>query len=111
MHQTGNTFLTIQKFDICDGDISKCHAAKKLTDTILKYNNNNDIHDVNNYNIIDVINSFHHLLLNHDINDDYEYIFNLFGGNCALSNCLKIRSQYNHNDILQNKMNILDRRI
>ena len=98
---------------LCKGNVKTCTYVKQLSKLISKYNKNNRIDDKiddNDYNSVysDILNSWHHLLSCHDDDDDFEYIFNLFGGNCILSKCTIIQRHYNNSyDI---KFNIRDRR-
>ena len=56
--------------------------------------------------IVDILDHFNHLLTFHDADDDqFDAIFQLFGGQCALNKCSQIRAHYrNYEQDVDNKL-------
>eukprot|EP01083_Nonionella_stella_P111416 326754_1 len=77
-----------------------CTQIENCGHLMLLQNRMQDYHlhsegDCEEYQMIQILNAFHHLLLNHDRNDsDFDAIFNAFGGECALSECHAIHRHY-----------------
>ena len=71
--------------------------------------------DTLNDKLLNIINCFYHILKNHNDNDnEFKYIYHLFGADCKLSNCRKIRRNFRkeRNDkikqnLLQNNLDII----
>eukprot|EP01083_Nonionella_stella_P026987 74238_1 len=89
----------IQKRE-CEKDITKCKSIQSLSkrvETRMESNKNDyeTLEILDHMDCTDILNDFHHILMYHDTNDDaFEYIFNAFGGECALEHCKKITRYY-----------------
>eukprot|EP01084_Bolivina_argentea_P276118 471050_1 len=84
-------------------NINQCKYAIILSELLKNYH----LHDRidKNYNIVQILNSFNHLLFKHSKSDtDFHILYKMFGGECDIENCNSIRRR--HSDRLSIQYNI-----
>eukprot|EP01084_Bolivina_argentea_P123697 219197_1 len=81
-------------FDIlCDGgSINNCTHLQRLVQLVAKTNCSN-IYDENAYHLIMLLNDYHHILAQHDTDEEFEFIVNAFG-DCNIFKCQRFRRNY-----------------
>eukprot|EP01084_Bolivina_argentea_P007336 13781_1 len=85
---------------ICDVDISECDCLKDLNNIMGQYDDSKDNYDHirKEYNLIQIVDIYQHLLSKHDKDTDFEYIYNTLP-KCTAKNCDKVKRNYrNRND-------------
>eukprot|EP01084_Bolivina_argentea_P020546 38200_1 len=97
----------------CRANVASCFHMKELIDTMNDYcvlirNNNDRYFDELYSNSMCILNKFNHLLLHHDDDTDFEFIYKLFHKKCEFKNCkFIIRNRRNRNNSIDYDTNHL----
>jgi len=85
----------------CSGDVATCLLIKQLTQTMQEYVSKqdsmsylNELHD----GIVATLNNFNHALFEHDRDEEFDYIYSTFDGECEFPQCQIVRSHRRHID-------------
>eukprot|EP01083_Nonionella_stella_P166663 557861_1 len=90
--------MEIDALPIHCNEIKSCQHLTLLQNRINEYNAQPE-GDYDEYQMIQTLNAFHHVLLRHERDDtDFDLIFKTFGGECTLSECHAIHRHYTCTD-------------
>eukprot|EP01084_Bolivina_argentea_P289571 497270_1 len=106
-------------FDIpqCDGNTSSCEWLNKLRNIMILYGSNKLI--IDEINIGHILDYFLHAISKHHTSEEFEFIYESFGGSCDLNKCKYFKRNYRnrsknnqsiiHKDTCIFKVQILDK--
>eukprot|EP01084_Bolivina_argentea_P003581 6736_1 len=86
----------------CDVDIAQCSRLKDLSNIMVQYDASQDNcdHIHKEYDLIQIVDIYQHLLSKHDKDTDFQYIYNTLP-KCIVENCVMFRRNYRNRGYVQ----------